>query len=134
MADEVRSLALRTQTSTEQIQLVVNEIKQEISTALQYTQEADKRSLTCVQQNQAVLTSFSEINDYIEQISNLALQVAAAVEEQSVVSNEMTENIHKISDLANDVSRKGQQINTNQQQLQMQLKDALKLIEKLSFA
>lgn len=132
VADEVRSLALRTQTSTEQIQLVVNEIKQEISTALQYTQEADKRSLTCVQQNQAVLTSFSEINDYIEQISNLAVQVAAAVEEQSIVSNEMTENIHKISDLANEVSQKGLNMNFNQQQLQQQLKDALKLIQKLS--
>ena len=134
VADEVRGLALRTQTSTAEIHLVVNQIKQEISAALQHTLAADKRSLKCVEQNQLVVDTFAEINDYIEQISNLALQVAAAVEEQSVVSNEMTENIHKISDLANDVSRKGQQINTNQQQLQMQLKDALKLIEKLSFA
>jgi methyl-accepting chemotaxis protein len=134
VADEVRGLALRTRTSTEEIQLVVNDIKAEVSAALQLVLAADRSARDCVQQNQTVLGSFSEINEYNEQISRLAIQVAAAVEEQSAVSHEMTENIHKISELANEVSRRGQQMNGHQQQLQQQLNDALKLIEKLAFS
>tara|TARA_R110001592_G_scaffold238227_2_gene497758 strand:- start:51174 stop:52745 length:1572 start_codon:yes stop_codon:yes gene_type:complete len=132
VADEVRSLAQKTQQSTIEIQHVVNEIKECIKDAVEHISFADKQSLDCVQQNEEVLNSFNDIRKQNDEIADLAVQVAVAVEEQSIVANEISENITKVSDFSDTINEQGQQMVAQQIELQSQLNDALKLIAKFS--
>lgn len=132
VADEVRSLAQKTQESTIEIQNVVNEIKESIKEAVEHIAFADKQSLNCVQQNEEVLSSFSNFRQQTDEISDLAVQVAVAVEEQSIVANEISENITRVSDFSDTINEQGQQMLKQQVQLQTQLNDSLKLIGKFA--
>lgn len=132
VADEVRSLAQKTQESTIEIQHVVNEIKDCIQKAVEHISDADKQSLACVDQNEKVCNAFNDARRQTDEISDLAVQVAVAVEEQSIVANEISENITHVSDFSDTVNQQGQQMVAQQVELQSQLNDALKLIEKFA--
>jgi methyl-accepting chemotaxis protein len=132
VADEVRNLAKKTQESTIEIQNVVNEIKAGIQEAVQHISHANKQSLTCVDQNEKVLNSFNEFRQQTDDIANLAVQVAVAVEEQSIVANEISENITRVSDFSDTINDQGQQMVKEQHELQGQLNDALKLMAKFA--
>jgi methyl-accepting chemotaxis protein len=132
VADEVRSLAQKTQESTIEIQNVVNEIKGSILEAVEHITFADKQSLSCVQQNEEVLNSFNNFRQQNDEVADLAIQVAVAVEEQSLVANEISENITRVSDFSDKINDQGQQMVGQQMELQTQLHDALKLIAKFS--
>lgn len=132
VADEVRSLAKKTQESTIEIQNVVNEIKESIREAVEHISVADKQSSNCVQQNEEVLNSFNNFSQQTDEIADLAIQVAVAVEEQSLVANEISENVTRVSDFSDAINNKGQQMVGQQIELQTQLNNALKLIAKFS--
>tara|TARA_R110001592_G_scaffold10098_1_gene52563 strand:+ start:3595 stop:5133 length:1539 start_codon:yes stop_codon:yes gene_type:complete len=132
VADEVRSLAQKTQESTIEIQNVVNEIKESIREAVEHISFADKQSATCVKQNDEVLSSFNNFSQQTDEIAGLAIQVAVAVEEQSIVANEISENVTRVSDFSDVINDQGQQMVVQQLELQTQLNDALKLIAKFA--
>ncbi len=132
VADEVRSLAKKTQESTIEIQNVVNDIKHGIQEAVEQISNAEKQSINCVDQNEQVLHSFNDFREQTDQIESLAVQVAVAVEEQSIVANEISENVTRVSDLADNVNIKSQNMIQEQNGLQVNLNDALKLISKFA--
>jgi len=132
VADEVRTLAKGTQDSTIEIQRVVSEIKNSIQSAVEQISVADKRAVDCVDQNNLVLDSFSNIRNQTDQIAGLAVQVAAAVEEQSIVANDISENVNNISELADSANAQGLQMLENQLDLKQELDQSLKLIGKFA--
>jgi len=105
VADEVRTLAQRTQDSTLEIQSMIELIQngiEGVATSMTESQHCATTAVECSEQAGEVIT---EINTSVKEITDMSSQIAAAVEEQSVVSEEVAKSIVNISDVANDSAR-----------------------------
>ena len=96
VADEVRALASRTQQSTEEINNNINRLKEGSALAVQVLKESRQRGEETVASAQKSGDSIVAIVESTEQITNMSTQIAAAVEEQSLVSNDLDRNISRI--------------------------------------
>ncbi|KJH80294.1 methyl-accepting chemotaxis protein [Stutzerimonas stutzeri] len=100
VADEVRTLASRTQASTDEIQQMILGLKSGAETAVNSMHAGQAATGTGVQASQRTGQSLNAITEQVEAISGMNAQVAAATEEQSSVTEEITHNVQGIADLA----------------------------------
>ena len=100
VADEVRTLASRTQASTDEIQQMIQGLKSGAENAVTSMHAGQAATGTGVQASQRTGASLATIAEQIEAISDMNTQVAAATEEQSSVTEEITHNVQGIADLA----------------------------------
>ena len=100
VADEVRSLARRTQTSTAEIAEVITGLAEESKAAVEVMQSG----LQQVEDNRALIADVAEainaIGDAIDHIVQMGEQIASAAEEQSVAAEQVSGNLTHIVDLA----------------------------------
>ncbi len=102
VADEVRSLAKRTQQSTEEIEALIKELQQEVrqTTALiEDSGELTERTLTLGKDAGAAL---SLITQAVSSIQSMNLQIATAAEEQSSVAEEINRSIVNVRGIAEE--------------------------------
>ena len=100
VADEVRTLASRTQASTDEIQQMIGRLKNGAETAVSAMHAGQAATGTGVQASQRTGQSLGAITEQVEAISDMNTQVAAATEEQTSVTEEITHNVQGIADLA----------------------------------
>ncbi|MCP9337691.1 methyl-accepting chemotaxis protein [Stutzerimonas xanthomarina] len=100
VADEVRTLASRTQKSTEEIQRTIEQLQNGVRNAVQAMEGAQVRAHSgsdCVAKTAQSLTVIAgEVNA----INSMNTQIATAAEEQSAVAEEINRNITTISTIA----------------------------------
>ncbi|KZN31810.1 methyl-accepting chemotaxis protein [Pseudoalteromonas luteoviolacea CPMOR-2] len=97
VADEVRSLAQRTQDSTTQIVEIVSDLQLKSKETGEATRTCQKGIDICVQQTESVSDTINKIEQEIDSIAAMSTQIAAACNEQSVVSEELNRNIENIN-------------------------------------
>ncbi len=100
VADEVRTLASRTQASTDEIQQMILRLKNGAENAVASMHAGQAATGTGVQASQRTGQSLGAITEQVEAISDMNTQVAAATEEQTSVTEEITLNVQGIADLA----------------------------------
>ena len=100
VADEVRTLASRTQASTSEINLIIDAIRSAIDSVNASVARAKVKSSETVNETQQVVGALDNIKSSIEQISQMNVQIAAATEEQSTVIGELNMNITRIKDMS----------------------------------
>jgi aerotaxis receptor len=96
VADEVRGLAQRTQQSTNEIQRMISTLQNGARDAVMVMQQSSEHVDSSVEQAQRAARALSGISERVEQITEMSLQIAAAVEQQSAVSEDINRNIVSI--------------------------------------
>ena len=109
VADEVRTLAQRTQDSTAEIHSIINNLQEGTAKAVAVMEESTLKATETVEQSKATNTALSAIDDIITEISSMNLQVATAVEEQSNVTAEITNNMSAIQDKLDETTHAAEQ-------------------------
>ncbi|TBW57664.1 methyl-accepting chemotaxis protein [Marinobacter halodurans] len=124
VADEVRNLARRTQTSTEEVnQILGNLVRRTNDVSSAMTLSAEESS-TAVALSGEALQAFNSIEDAVERIRDVSTQTASAAEEQHSVTEEINRNIVTINDSANEVtevSRSVESLCSDQAELNLRL-------------
>ena len=96
VADEVRGLAQRTQQSTNEIQRMISTLQNGARDAVLVMQQSSEHVESSVGQARRAADALDGISQRVNQITEMSLQIAAAVEEQSAVSEDINRNITSI--------------------------------------
>ncbi len=116
VADEVRSLAQRTQRSTSDIERIVGNFQSSAEVVSTTMEMCAKDAENSVDQTNLIEQKLIIIQEQTTLISNMCLQIATAAEEQVSVASEMAENTKNISVLAVHGIEGGSQIVTAAQE------------------
>lgn len=96
VAEEVRSLASRTQQSTEEIQSIVGSLQARANEAGTVMSEGQQLAGRSIEQADHINQALEQISDQTSAIRQQVEQIAAAAEQQSLVSKEINDNLHAI--------------------------------------
>ncbi|MDD8059511.1 MULTISPECIES: methyl-accepting chemotaxis protein [Shewanella] len=105
VADEVRTLASRTQQSTDEISTLIESLQKEVKNASTIIDKGAQGANKAVEQTQLALQSLNAIVSQINEVSSQVTHIATAAEEQSAVTEEVNRNITGISDSASELSQ-----------------------------
>lgn len=104
VADEVRTLAKRTQESTTEIRNMIEQLQTGTSSVAKAMKLSRDSAASTVEQALEANYALKRIRDAIQSISDMNMQIASAAEEQSLVAEEINSNTLKIKDLSEVVS------------------------------
>ncbi|NIB38604.1 bacteriohemerythrin [Pseudomaricurvus alkylphenolicus] len=108
VADEVRTLASRTQDSTLEIQNMIELIQGGINEVSAAMGASSDHTAQAVENSQAAGQALSTIAQSVSEISNMSLQIASGAEEQSYASEEIARSVVTIAGASDDASRSSQ--------------------------
>jgi aerotaxis receptor len=105
VADEVRSLASRTRDSTHEIQCSIESLRSGSGNALTTAKRGEQAALRASADVQQTRQALVRICEEVGQISSMNLQMAAAIEQQGQVAEQINQQITEIAGLTERTSQ-----------------------------
>ncbi|WP_324003818.1 methyl-accepting chemotaxis protein [Aeromonas hydrophila] len=109
VADEVRVLSRRTHDSTDEIQQMIETLQQTTRRAVSGMETSRQLAGTSVEDAESANLSLGQINEAIGAISDMATQIAAAAEEQTSVTSEISRNTENIRHVSQELAEQANQ-------------------------
>ena len=109
VADEVRTLASRTQQSTQEINEMIERLQNGANEAVDVMEHGRNMAEESVEQAAKAGQALESITSVVDNIKGMNIQIASAAEEQSATAEEINRNIVNISDIAQETSKGSQQ-------------------------
>jgi len=132
VADEVRTLAKRTQDSTSEIERIISDLQSGADQAVSVMQSSKAKSNTTVEKGQQTSEVLLSVITAINTVLDMNTQIGTAAQEQSAVTQEVSGNITNIqtisektalgADLANRASQEVANLSSELQRLVSQFK------------
>ncbi|MBI1422605.1 MAG: HAMP domain-containing protein [Gammaproteobacteria bacterium] len=117
VADEVRTLASRTQQSTVEIEKMIEQLQREAHDAVNAVKRSRERSQQNVQHAATAGDSLQTITHAVTEINDMNTMIASAAEEQSAVTEEINKNIVLIREAAEQTTQGADQTTAASQEL-----------------
>ncbi|MCR9964433.1 methyl-accepting chemotaxis protein [Vibrio antiquarius] len=105
VADEVRSLASRTQNSTHEIGDMLKQLQNGVSRAVSTMSVSQKRGVKTAEESALIQQSLSSVHHSIGTIRDMGIQTASAAEEQSAVAEDINQNLVAIQQIVNNINK-----------------------------
>ncbi|ENM3745977.1 methyl-accepting chemotaxis protein [Vibrio cincinnatiensis] len=104
VADEVRSLASRTQNSTQEISDMLSALHQGVSKAVSSMSISQQRGEKTAQESALIKERLAGISQSVGTIQDMGIQTASAAEQQSAVAEDINQNLVAIQQIVNQLS------------------------------
>ncbi|KJY82755.1 chemotaxis protein [Vibrio galatheae] len=109
VADEVRNLASRTKTSTEEIEAALASLLRGSQSVVDSMETTKQKCAQTAEGAGEVAESLDVMTQFVTDINDLSTQIATAAEEQSSVTQELSRNMSAINDIVGELDANGQQ-------------------------
>ncbi|MFC3913641.1 PAS domain-containing methyl-accepting chemotaxis protein [Pseudaeromonas sharmana] len=106
VADEIRSLALKTRSSTAEIQNMIHQLQGTANQAVNTMDAGRRGSEACRERAADTGEQLQVMEEMLGRVTDASHQIAVAVEEQAHVTDEVTRNIHNIQHIAKSNTEK----------------------------
>ena len=133
VADEVRSLATRTQTSTEEISTTIVRLQamtREAVTAMGVSKQLSEQSVESAKEG---LTALEKIANQMRQIEDMNLQIASTTEQQSATTEELARNTNRLGELADEAAQGANETSDGSQAIEALAKELNSLIGRFKY-
>jgi len=117
VADEVRSLAKRTQESTAEIQQIIEAVQQGASKAMLAMKVSQDKTHSTSSMAEQAGQAIGEITNAVARIHNMNTQIATAAEQQSYAAEEINKNVVNVVNLVQNAASNAQKSNQVAQSL-----------------
>lgn len=128
VADEVRSLATRTQSSTTDIQKIISQLQDDANNAVTVMDQGCAQAQSSVDESTRAMQSLVTITETVNSIADMSSQIATAAEEQTAVAGRISGNMTGINDIAEKTAvgaKETAKISSNIGELAQSLKTAI---------
>lgn len=102
VADEVRTLASRTQQSTQEIQKIIQTLQHRADKAVESMQVSSDQVGNAVTEVAKAGEALSNITHAADKINQMVQQIASAIEQQTMAAREINQGIHLLSEISNE--------------------------------
>lgn len=104
VADEVRTLAQRTQQSTEEIDQMIEKLQAGSKSAVEVIANSCNQAESCVENTNSTLALMEQVSGATQEINRMNAMIASAAKEQSSVISEVSKNLTNILDASRRAS------------------------------
>lgn len=132
VADEVRSLAGKTQDSTQEINSIINSLREVSGDAVRLMDENCHEVEDCVAKAEQSGDCMKEIVEASDRMSDMATQIAAAMEQQTAVAGEIATSLVRIHDVSVETSEGSLQTTKSMENLSRNAKSLLQMAHQFS--
>ena len=129
VADEVRTLAHRTQQSTEEINQMISRLQKSTEVADQAIRKGNENAESSVAKIEQAGSSINDVATSVNAINDMNSQISQAASEQSSVINELNQNIVNIShnaDSTADLAEQTASTSSSSMEIALELKEKMK--------
>ena len=130
VADEVRTLANRTHESTKEIQAMIENLQSGTHKAVEVMEKSKTQAELSVNKGNEATESLNAITDAVASINDMSTQIAAAVEEQNAVAQEVNQSIVNIRELSESTVAGLDQTSSSSKIVNSQATSLVKLAEQ----
>ena len=117
VADEVRTLASRTQSSTEEIHTMIEQLQSGAGNAVRSMTGSQERGVKTVEQARVVEQSLENVADAVAQINEMNTQIASAASQQTAVASEVSGSLTRIVEIADSAENEAREAERNSEGL-----------------
>jgi methyl-accepting chemotaxis protein len=132
VADEVRSLAQRTQDSTQEIESIISTLQQRTQEVVSVMDRCKTQGSSSSEQAVQAGTLLYSISEDVQTIMDMSTQIATAIDEQNQVASEVNKNVIKIRDIAEQAATHAQTNAQTSEEVSAQAEVLHKAIEKFN--
>jgi len=133
VADEVRTLASRTQQSTTEIESMIDSLQVQAHGAVDAIKQGQDKAQESVKNASNAGSALDGITHSVGTITSMNIQIATASEEQSAVSEEINQNVVVISQVADENAIASDQLASSSQELQRLAGELQKLVAQFKY-